>query len=166
MSEHTHEQNVAKLRELLKDNHFAMLTTLNPDSGSLHSRPMGVHDLEEDNSLWFFTRETAPKVTEATSYPQVSVTFSEPQKQNYVALSGTAELVTDKDEIKKRWSPALKGWFPEGPETPDIALLHFRPERAEYWEGQSNPLVRSFEFAKAALTGQTPNLGENEKVEL
>lgn len=168
MSEDTSRaETIETIREMIEDIRIAMLTTVNPVDGSLHSRPMGVAgEMEADNSLWFFTHETARKVTEAEQHPQVGVTFSDPEDSDYVALSGRSRIVTDKAEIEKRWNPALKGWFPEGPETPDLALLHFTPERAEYWAGTDNPLKRAFEFSKAALTGDTPDLGENEKVRL
>ena len=35
---------------------------------------------------------------------------------------------------------------------------------AELWDGPASAVVTAFEFAKARLTGEEPNLGENRKV--
>jgi hypothetical protein len=38
------------------------------------------------------------------------------------------------------------------------------PLTAELWDGPASTAVAAFEFAKARLTGEKPNLGENRKV--
>jgi hypothetical protein len=43
-----------------------------------------------------------------------------------------------------------------------VLLVH--PLTAELWDGPSSKAVAAFEFVKAQLTGEKPNLGENRKV--
>jgi len=43
-------------------------------------------------------------------------------------------------------------------------LLRIEPFTAELWDGPASAAVTAFEFAKARLTGEEPNLGENRKV--
>jgi hypothetical protein len=45
-----------------------------------------------------------------------------------------------------------------------VRVLRVEPSRAELWDGPASRLVAAFEFAKARVTGEKPNLGENRKV--
>lgn len=60
----THDAHLAKLRELVKQIDFCMLTTIAAD-GSLHSRPMSANgEIELNGDLWFFTYADSAKVAE------------------------------------------------------------------------------------------------------
>ncbi len=152
------------LWSLIKDIKFAMLTT--EDGAHLRSRPMATSQREFDGALWFFTRASAPKVEEVRADERVNVSFSAPDDQTYVSMSGTAHVVRDAAEIDAHWSKSVAAWFPKGRADPDIALLRVDVEQAEYWDAPSSSMVRGFQQAKALLTGTTPNPGENEKVTL
>jgi hypothetical protein len=54
-------------------------------------------------------------------------------------------------------------WWPGGPTDPDVCLLQIEPLTAELWDGPASTALAVFEFAKAWLTGEEPNLGENRK---
>ncbi len=156
-------EEVQKLSELIKDIDFGMLTTMDED-GSLRSRPMSVNGkVEFDGDVWFFTYGNSHKVLEAKNHPQVNVSFSDIKNQNYVSLSGTAELVRDKSKIKEMWLPELKAWFPDGVDTPDIALLKIHGQKAEYWDGPSSMISHAVALLKG-MAGQSADIGENRKV--
>jgi general stress protein 26 len=157
---------VAKLRELIKDIDFAMLTTVDESDGTLRSRPMATQRAEFDGDLWFFTRASAPKVDEVEREQQVNVSYADPSHQRYVSISGRAQLVRDRKKNKELWNPVFKAWFPEGLDDPDLALLHVAVEKAEYWDSPSGKLVALAGFVKAIATGQPIKGGENEKLEL
>src|SRR6478672_10040385 len=114
--------DVKLLNEKIKDIHIAMLTTLEPDN-TLHSRPMITQDTEFDGDLWFFTLASAPKVEEVQQHQQVNLSYVKPSEDLFISVSGTAQLVRDRQEIKKRWKPDYKTWFPNGEDDPDLALL-------------------------------------------
>ena len=63
------------------------------------------------------------------------------------------------------WNPMLKPWFPDGLETPDIALLKITADHAEYWDTSSNTMLHLYGMAKAALTGESAR-GDAEHEEL
>ena len=42
--------------------------------------------------------------------------------------------------------------------------MRVTPINAELWDGPASKAVATYEFAKARLTGDKPNLGENRKV--
>ena len=162
-----HEKTgIEKLRDLIKDIRFAMLTTIDKD-GSLKSRPMATQEAKFDGDLLFFTPGASPKVDEVERDERVNVSYASPDDNRYVSVSGTAVLVRDRAKIKELWNPALKAWFPKGLDDPDLALLRVRVEKAEYWEYPSNKMVQLAGFVKAIATGkQADDLGENEKINL
>jgi general stress protein 26 len=154
-----------KLAELMKEFRFVMLTTAAAD-GSLHSRPMTMQDRDFDGDLWFFTAADAAKVWEANRDHQVNVSFSDPHKNTYISVSGTANLVRDRKKIEELWKAPYKLIFPKGLDDPELALLKVSVEKAEYWDSPSSFLGRTFSFAKAWATGKISELGDHGKVEL
>lgn len=165
-NEPTHEEAVAKLRDLIKKIDFAMLTTAD-DDGTLRSRPMSTNgEIEFDGDLWFFTHASSHKVEEIERRPQVCASFADPGKQNYVSMSGRAELVRDKNKIKELWKPELKAWFPAGPDDPEVALLKIHVSKAEYWDAPSSLVAHVFGLVKATVTGTPAPSGEDVKVTL
>lgn len=164
-NKHTHREQIEKLNELIKDIKFAMLVTAEAD-GTLRSRPMATQAQEFNGDLWFFTKESAPKVDEVERDRHVNVAYAAPDKQVYVSVSGIAKVVRDRAKIEQLWTPELKAWFPEGKEDPDIALLHINATQAEYWDSTSSAVAHLFGLVKATATGTTYQPGENEKVSL
>jgi general stress protein 26 len=165
MTSDTRSDDVKKLAELIKDIRIAMLTTVDED-GSLRSRPMATQDVEFNGELWFMVGADSAKVHEVQEDRQVNVSFANPDDQRYVSVSGSAQLVRDRQRIDEFWNPMYKAWFPEGKDDPNIALLRVTVSKAEYWDSHSSPVVHLLGFAKALITGQSYDGGENEKVNL
>jgi general stress protein 26 len=130
-------QHIHQLRGLIQDIGCGMLTTIDED-GSLDSRPMDkTSEIQSDGTLWFFTNATTHKVFEIEHRQQVNVSFTSPDKQRYVSISGIAELVKDRNKMQELWKPELQAWFPQGLDESDIALLKIKINRADYWDSQS-----------------------------
>jgi general stress protein 26 len=158
--------NLQKLREIVKDIDFCMLTTIDED-GDLHSRPMSVNgDIDPDGDLWFFTNASSHKVTEITKLPRVNVSFADPDNQHYVSISGKAQLVRDRNKIDELWRPEFKMWFPDGKDDPQVALLRVSLEKAEYWDSPSSTIGYVLNFVSSLVTGKEADAGENRKIEL
>jgi general stress protein 26 len=154
----------AKLWEMMKSVRIAMLTT--EDDGKLRARPMAASQSEFDGTLWFFTHASSHKVDEVEGHRQVGVTYADPKLQNYVSLSGTASLVTDRETVGAHWTEILTTWFPKGKDDPDTALLRVDVTAAEYWDAPSSTFVHAYGYLKAKLTGTAPSPGTNEKVSM
>ena len=162
----TRENDLEKLRELVKDIDFCMLTTVD-EGGDLHSRPMSSNgDIDADGDIWFFTNASSHKVSEIAKLPKVNVSFADPDNQRYVSVSGTAQLVRDRAKIDELWRPEFKIWFPEGKADPEIALLRVSLEKAEYWDSPGSTIGYALSFVSSLVTGKQPDLGENKKVNL
>lgn len=152
-----------KVRELTEEVGVAMLTTMT-DDGRHVSRPMAVQQTEEDADLWFFTYEDADKVRQLRSHPSANAALSKGHGGPWVSISGTLELVDDRQKIDELWKPTLKAWFPDGKDTPGLIVLRLRAESAEYWEAAGSRIATVISLAKAVVTGETAaeEIGNNE----
>ncbi len=145
-------EGVEKIQELIKDIHIAMLTTI-ADDGSLRARPMANPNSPFNGVLWFVTRNDSEKTDEIRHDSEVLVSYAEPKDGKYIALSGRAAIVQDRQLIHEHWTPAAKAWFPDGPDDPAVSLIQIKIDSAEYWEASSSSLVRFTKLAIASITG-------------
>lgn len=160
----TRQDEKEKIWSLIKDARVAMLTS--ERDGQLYSRPMVASQKGFDGSLWFFTRKSSPKVAEVEGHRQVNVAYASASDNSYVSLSGVANLVEDRAAIEAHWNEWIKTWFPDGKGDPDLAMLRVDVDTAEYWDAPSSKMVLAFDYLKARITGQTPHVGENRKVDI
>lgn len=159
MTDTTPTQRVA---ELIKDFRFAMFTTRNADD-RLVAHPLTVQESEFDGDLWFLVSKSASLIVDLARDESAGVSLS--SNGSWVSLSGTAGLVEDRAKIHELWSPTVEAWFTEGPDDPQVGLLKFSAESAEYWDSPGGKLASLFSFVKSKVTGE-PLEGENEKVDL
>ena len=159
------ETNYNKLLNLIEDHNVSMLTTKQND-GLLKSRPMGISEINEDGSMWFFSNENSCKSNEIEAHPQVNINISDSKKQVYVSISGKASIHKDKEKMKELMNPMVKAWFPDGIDDPTISLIKVQMEKAAYWTNDNNKLTQLFELGKAWATGKQADIGEHESVEV
>ena len=164
MTPQRREDDLQKLRELVKDIDFCMLTTV-AENGDLHSRPMSSNgDIDSDGALWFFTSASSYKVHEVEKLSKVNVSFADPDHQHYVSISGTAQLVRDRNKIDELWRPEFKMWFPNGKDDPDVALLRVSSEKAEYWDSPASTIGYVLNFVSSWVSGKEADAGQNRKI--
>lgn len=159
MADQTPTQRVA---ELITGFRFAMLTTRNAED-RLVAHPLTVQEAEFDGDLWFLVAKGATFVTDLRADDRVGVSMS--SNDSWVSLSGRAELVDDRAKIKELWSPTVEAWFTDGPDDPEVGLLKFTAETAEYWDSPGGKLASLFSFVKSKVTGEQYD-AENETVRM
>ena len=140
---------------------FAMFTTRDA-SGHLVSQPMTNQQVDDEGGLWFYTRSTTELWENIAHEPEVNVSFANSDDSTYVSVSGRAERVVDRAQIKALWNPMVQAWFPAGPEDEHVVLVRVMPHAAEYWDSNDSKMVRLFQMAKAAVTGATPDVDPGE----
>ncbi|GCE13068.1 pyridoxamine 5'-phosphate oxidase family protein [Tengunoibacter tsumagoiensis] len=160
-----HADNKKLLWEKIKGIRIAMMTTHEPD-GSLHSRPMATQEIEFDGDLWFFTQASTPKVEELQREHHVNIAYIGSDDNLFVSVSGTAQLIRDRQKIKDLWKPFFKAWFPKGEDDPDLALLKVRVTDAEYWDAPAGKMGALYSVVKGLATGGQDSSGENQKLHL
>lgn len=145
------EEAVKKFKELVEDIRVCMfITATNSDE---HTRPMSTAEVEEDGTLWFFTDVRSVKVDEVSRERDVHLTYAHPGKESYLDVWGKGNVVRDRQQIKDKWSPVVKAWFPDGEDDPNLALLKIVPTEVYYWEAKSGKMIQFFKMAVAAVTG-------------
>lgn len=152
--------DVEKVWSLMEKIGICMLVT--HDGGKMRARPMAAHVAHGENALFFLTDVTRHKDDEIEQDPRVCVAFADTDGQNYVSLTGEAEMSNDRQKIKDLWSPMARAWW-SGPDDPAIRLIRVTPADAEYWDSPG-ALVTYVAMAAAAVTGNKPGAGENRKV--
>ncbi len=157
--------SIEKLKEKIEDIEICMFSTVEPD-GRILSRPMSTRKMDPDGTLWFFTNELSEKVDELEMYENVNLAYANVNKQSYVSISGSAEIVKDRMVIDKLWSPILKAWFPRGLEDPNLALIKVIPHSAEYWNASSSKMEQMLNVAKAIMKGKQYETGEHGQINL
>jgi general stress protein 26 len=157
-------ESIEKLKGMLEDIDFAMLTTM--AGNKFRSRPMSTQEMDENGDLWFFTSDETHKVEEIEADDRVLVAYSKPEDNTYVSVFGRAKLVKDRQKIEELWNPIHKAWFPEGVDDPHLSLLKISIEEAEYWDSPNSKLVQIAGFIKALVTGQEADGGDYGKIKL
>ncbi|HLM62129.1 MAG TPA: pyridoxamine 5'-phosphate oxidase family protein [Pyrinomonadaceae bacterium] len=162
--EDTRQESIEKLKTLVENIDFCMLTTIN--GGQLRSRPMSTQEMDEDGDLWFFTSDETHKVDEIEADSRVNAAYSKPDDNVYVSVSGRAAIVKNRQKIEELWNPTLKAWFPDGLEDPTVCLLKISVEEAEYWDSPNSKIVQIVGFVKALVTGQQADGGDHGRINL
>lgn len=148
---------LAHVARLIDDIPIAMLATVEAD-GALACRPMAVLEMDASGALWFFTDLHSAKVAQLRV---ANLAFSDAAQGTYVSLSGHGEVLTDRDHIQRLWTSFAKPWFPDGPSSPDLGLLKFTPDAADYWDAPHCRMVRAFGLIASVVVGQPVALGEH-----
>lgn len=147
------EEAVRKFKKLVEEIGVCMFIT-NHRNEHEHTRPMRVTEVEEGGVLWFYTDIRSIKVEEVNTDNTVHLTFAHPGKESYLDVWGSAEVITDRQLIKEKWSAINKAWFPKGSDDPNAALLKVTPQECYYWDSEAGKMVQFIKMAVAAVTGK------------
>jgi len=158
---------VEDLAHFIEKHKFCMLTTQTKD-GLLASRCMAVAAREGHGiDALFHTNTESGKTDDLESNSHVNIAFLTPSGE-WASVSGTADIITDREAVRKYYSPGLKAWIGDlgdgkhdgGPEDPRIGLIKVHATTAQYAISQ-NTVVGSFvEFAKGVATGEAPKVNK------
>ncbi|QTM98458.1 general stress protein [Sediminibacillus dalangtanensis] len=144
MAEHASEnqETIKKIKDLIKDEKVAMLTTVSPD-GKLMSRPMQTQEVQfDEEEIWFLTEKDTDKYRDISQDGEVNLAYA---NGSYVSISGTAEFVQDEEKKKDFWNPIVGKVLNTSAEDPNVVLVKVTPHIAEYWEsGKSMKTVKEF----------------------
>jgi general stress protein 26 len=149
--------DLTHVSRLIEDIPIAMLCTIEAD-GTLASRPMAKLEMDAQGALWFFTDLRSSKVEHLRV---ASLSFTDTARATYVCLSGRGEIDTDRGRIQRLWTNFTKPWFPDGPDSPNLALLKFVPDAVEFWNGPNSKVVRALGLLASVVAGKPVAMGEH-----
>lgn len=138
------------LRELVADAKLAMFTTMTAE-GKHVSRPMALQEAQFDGDLWFFAYDESAVVAEVRAEPEVNLSFTD-NSSAWTSIAGRAEIVRDPQKAADLYWPALKVWFPDGPDTPGLTLIKVHADSAQFWEGPSSTVGKVAGGLRALVT--------------
>ena len=150
----TEAEKQAHLHALLSKMRDVMLVTYEATGSApvTQARPMHVTKLEEDHSIWFMASHDSRKGEQLKQYSGAMVTGQADSR--WVSMTGKVDIVRDRATIESMWSKGHEVWFPDGPSDPSVALFHFVPDEAEYWDASGRLGVKYlYEAARALVTG-------------
>ncbi len=149
MDHGTQQEDRSKLYEMINEVRLAMLTTIEKN-GSLHTRPMANHEIDENGDIWFFTSKDSVIANNIAVNPHVSLGYSNPEEGNYVAITGNAQLVDNHEIIAEKWTADVQAWFPKGVSDPNIILIRVHPLNGQFWD----TLTTTVGYSQTSLSGE------------
>ncbi|MGC4035466.1 MAG: pyridoxamine 5'-phosphate oxidase family protein [Chitinophagaceae bacterium] len=136
----------------LAENKICMFCTY--EDYQMVSRPMATSGIDEDGTLWFFSRKSSDKNNQLDHNQQVDLIYMDPGKQHYLALSGVADVVYDDAKAHQYWSAIDKAWFDKGLEDPELTMIKVIPSEGHYWDTKNGKLISMLKIAAAVVTGK------------
>ena len=150
----------AKVRELLSRFPIAfMVTAIDAD---VTARPIGVVGDHSafDGTLWFITDRRSRKVAAIADGAATSLIFQNDESGSYLHVRGRASVVDDADRLADLYTPVQRTWFPDGPADPNITLVRFDADAADFWEGHQSKVRLALAFVKSVMTGTPGRSGD------
>lgn len=159
-------KKIKELYSLVEGIDIAMLTSRNFD-GTLVSRPMSTQEKRPRVDFWFVTSTETHKVEEIEAQPEVNLAYYNNSSREWVSVSGTARIVSDRDLIRTLYKPDWKAWFGDeggdrngGPTDPRLVLIEVEAHEATFLKTNQPRAVQLFKVAKALITGEPPKIGD------
>jgi general stress protein 26 len=144
------------LSEALQDLHFAMVGTADRDVWK--SRPLTLAGLDGSTMHFLVSADADWVQSIGAGSTACTTTFSDPAKNDYVSLQGTARVLRDADLIAKLWTPEAAAYF-ASKDDPNIRVLAVDVAYGEYWDSPSGALGRLLTLTWSAAGGQAGKEG-------
>jgi len=162
------EEKIAALSDFVKSSKFGMMTTRIADSGLLVSRCMAVAAQESGGVDYLFhTNTESGKTDDLSSDSHVNISFLT-YNGSWASISGTASILTDRETVKKYYTPTLKTWVGDqgdgvhdgGADDPRIGMIKVKAVTATYALPKGTMIGRGVEMIQGAITGETANVAQ------
>jgi general stress protein 26 len=161
MAQDVQHESLDRVWEIIEKVGVCMLTTRFPCG--LRARPLEARSDRGAGLIYFVTDLRSAKEHEIEAEHDVGLVFIDHRANAYLSLTARAEVLRDHAKAAEIWRSADSAWW-DGPDDPNVCMLRVHPLTAELWDGPASKAVAAYEFAKARITGEKPNLGENRKV--
>ncbi|KAH9864578.1 hypothetical protein J1614_010513 [Plenodomus biglobosus] len=162
------KEKVEDLLQFVDKTKFCLLTTQVADSDLLASRAMAVAAKEGNGfDILFHTNTESGKTDDLKEHAAVNVGFIN-NSGEWASISGHASIETNRDIVRKHYSPALKAWLGDlgdgkhdgGPEDPRIGIIRVKASTAQYAVSKKTQIGGFIELAKGIATGESPNVNK------
>ena len=116
----------------------------------------------------FHTNTESGKTDDISSDSHINIAFLNGSGE-WASVSGFANIVTDRDVVRKYYSPSLKAWLGDlgdgkhdgGPEDPRIGVIKVEAKTVTYAVSrQATSAGGMLEMAKGVVTGSAPKVNK------
>ncbi len=134
-------KTLKEIAEEMKDIDFTMLST-KTEGGAIAARPMSNNrDVDFDGDSWFFSDGDSRSVRDIEADPNVGLGLQGKKSLLgapgiFITIAGRAEIIRDKAAFAEHWNKDLERWWPDGIDSPGLALIKVNAERIHYWDGE------------------------------
>ncbi len=151
---------IEDLRERLKGSHrVAMLTTVD-ERGTLSARPLTIQDYNDYGDVFFLVGRDSDWVNpSATDAANVSIVED---GETWVSIAGRLHISDDMKLLDELWDDTSAAFFANGKS--DAVVAHVQSDRWEYWTAPT-AAVQVFEFVKAKVSDDAPDMGRSGTIE-
>jgi general stress protein 26 len=153
--------DIERVWDLVEKIGVGMLTTR--FAGGLRARPVEPRLDRDAGLIRIVTDVRGLKDDEIACAPEVNLAVTDTGDKAYLSITGHAAVTRDRAVAARIWHRSDDVWWPGGPDDPNARVIVLTPLLAELWDGPSSPIVAAYEMAKARITGDKPDLGENRK---
>jgi len=160
----TIQEKIEGLSDFVTACKFGMMTTRDGKTGALLSRCMALTAKENGGiDLIFHTNTESGKTDDIDSDPHINIAFLNSSGE-WASISGISTIVTDRETVKKYYSPALKAWLGDlgdgthtgGPDDPRLGVIRVQTKTATYAVSRKNVVGRLAEVAQGVVKGASP----------
>lgn len=133
----------------------------------LSHRRLNVQQEANGTQFIFHTNTESGKTDDLVNDPAINLAFLN-NSGEWASISGTASVETNRDVVRKHYSPALKAWIGDlgdgkhdgGPEDPRIAVIRVKAKTAQYAVSRRTAIGGVIEMAKGVVTGDAPSVNK------
>ena len=117
--------------------------------------------------LIFHTNTESGKTDDLDAHPEINIAFLNATGE-WASISGTTKILTDRETVKKYYSPALKTWLGDlgdgthdgGPDDPRIGVIKVEAKTITYAVSRGNFVSRGVEMVQGVVTGQAAQVNK------
>jgi len=162
------EVKVKDLLEFVEKCKFCMMATRVAGSDLIASRCMALAGKEHNSiDMVFHANVESGKTDDLKKDSDINLGFLNSVGE-WASISGKAEVVTDREQVAKFYSEALKAWIGDlgdgvhdgGPKDPRICLIKVKTITAQYAVSRKGIVGSAIEYAKGVYEGNPPQINK------
>lgn len=146
-------EGIKKLHELVGHINICLFCTDLKAGDGATATPMSAQKVDEEGNIWFFSGKDSDKNREISKDNDVQLFFSHPGLSSYLVVNGFATIITDIEKMKELYTPAIKIWFKDGVEDPNISLIKVATKNAYYWDTVGGKAINFIKMIASVVTG-------------